>query len=69
MKGRQHQTAAILGALVVLAAATMGGCSTSSTGASTEMAPEVSGVALDGVRVSLTEYRGKPVVLAFMASW
>ena len=32
-------------------------------------AADFSGVTLDGVNVSLSEYRGKPLVLAFMASW
>jgi|DewCreStandDraft_5_1066085.scaffolds.fasta_scaffold00018_71 peroxiredoxin len=32
-------------------------------------APDVSVVTLDGRRVSLAEWRGKPVVLYFMASW
>ncbi len=34
-----------------------------------EIAPDFSGVTLDGREVSLSEYRGKPLVLAFMASW
>jgi peroxiredoxin len=32
-------------------------------------AADFSGVTLDGADVSLSEYRGKPLVLAFMASW
>ncbi len=47
----------------------------SSTGAnqppstSADAAPDFSGVTLDGSEVSLGYYRGKPLVLAFMASW
>lgn len=33
------------------------------------LAPDVSVVTLEGRRVSLAEWRGKPVVLYFMASW
>lgn len=33
------------------------------------LAPEVSGVTLAGTTVSSSEYRGRPLVLAFMASW
>jgi len=77
MRGREYRTAAVLGALLVLAVALLAGCSWSATGGSTpgsvtgrtEVAPDFSGVTLDGVQVSLSEYRGKPVVLAFMASW
>lgn len=36
---------------------------------SEDAAPDFSGVTLDGLDVSLSEYRGKPLVLAFMASW
>jgi hypothetical protein len=32
-------------------------------------APDFAGVTLDGAEVSLSEYRGKPLLLAFMASW
>ncbi len=34
-----------------------------------DAAPDFAGVTLDGSGVSLGEYRGKPLVLAFMASW
>jgi peroxiredoxin len=34
-----------------------------------EAAPDFSGVTLDGTEVSLSQYRGKPLVLAFIASW
>ncbi|NLF17691.1 MAG: redoxin domain-containing protein [Lentisphaerae bacterium] len=49
---------------------TTGGSATTATADSGgEPAPDVSGVTLDGTKVSLSEYRGKPLVLAFMASW
>lgn len=32
-------------------------------------APAISGVDIDGVRVALTDYRGKPVLLYFWATW
>lgn len=34
-----------------------------------DSAPDFAGTTLDGTNVSLSEYRGKPLVLAFMASW
>lgn len=36
---------------------------------SEDVAPDFTGVTLDGADVSLSEYRGRPLVLAFMASW
>ena len=73
MTGRHYRTAAVLGALLVLSTAILAGCSatgsTGTTAGARETAPEFSGVTLDGTRVSLSEYRGKPLVLAFMASW
>jgi hypothetical protein len=39
------------------------------SGGSGKAAADFSGVTLDGADVSLSEYRGKPLVLAFMASW
>jgi cytochrome oxidase Cu insertion factor (SCO1/SenC/PrrC family) len=42
---------------------------TQTTGAGGAQAPDFSGVTLAGDEVSLSEYRGKPLVLAFMASW
>ena len=68
MKNGGMKTAAVLGALLVISAAVLGGCSASSDGAA-NLAPDFSGVALDGTQVSMDEYRGKPLVLAFMASW
>jgi hypothetical protein len=55
-----------LGAFLVLVTAALAGCGSGNTG---ERAPLFSGATTDGVSVSLSEYRGKPVVLAFMASW
>ena len=45
--------------------ATTGGASTSST----TLEAGFSGVTLDGTEVSLSEYRGRPLVLVFMATW
>jgi len=42
---------------------------TVATKTSLPAAADFSGVTLDGLAVSLSEYRGKPLVLAFMASW
>jgi len=76
--------AAFLVASVIASAALLAGCgldgstttkpdSTSGTAApptvSADTAPDFTGVTLDGLDVSLSEYRGKPLVLAFMASW
>lgn len=72
-------TAALLLLLVavVMAGAACGGSSSegeAQTTATTDapsgvMASDFSGVTLDGQEVSLSQYRGKPLVLAFMASW
>jgi mevalonate kinase len=61
-------------ALVVVALLAMsvffGGCGSSSeSGVATPAAPVFSGKTLAGDDVSLTMYRGKPLVLVFMASW
>jgi cytochrome oxidase Cu insertion factor (SCO1/SenC/PrrC family) len=77
MFARNFRTAAVLGALLLLAMVTLAGCSSSSssggasgsTAGSADTAPEFSGATLDGMQVSLGDYLGKPVVLAFMASW
>jgi len=76
MMGRQFRSAAVLGALLVLivglAAAcgsSGGGGSSTSTAGTLKPAPDFSGATLAGEAVSLSEYRGKPLVLAFMASW
>jgi hypothetical protein len=58
----------ILGVLlagVALAAASCGTAATIARGP----APDFSGTTIEGVSVSPSEYRGKPLVLAFMASW
>jgi cytochrome oxidase Cu insertion factor (SCO1/SenC/PrrC family) len=74
----------VTGAVLVLATAALAGCSLGTTSTTAPLpagtgyptsatsagsAPDFSGVTLDGVDVSLSEYRGKPLVLAFMASW
>jgi len=67
---RLFVTAAIVALIVALLSVPSLGCgSTAATGGSTGAAADFSGVTLDGVNVSLSEYRGKPLVLAFMASW
>jgi hypothetical protein len=70
-----------LAALLLIAFAGCGSGATSSatTGAaaaagseataSAKAAPDFAGPTIDGLDVSLSEYRGKPLVLAFMASW
>lgn len=63
-------TAAIVALIVVLLSVPSLGCGSSTTpGGSGDTAADFSGVTLDGASVSLSEYRGKPLVLAFMASW
>ena len=71
MIGRPERSAAVIGALLVLAMALLAGCGGSGSSAVTtaQEAPDFSGVTIDGSEVSLSEYRGKPLVLAFMASW
>ena len=84
MFSRNYRTAAVLGVLVVMAAAALAGCSSSSgtgtvpggsansvdsTAVSADKAPDFSGTKLDGTPVALSDYLGKPVILAFMASW
>ena len=84
MFSRNYRTAAVLGVLVVMAVTTVAGCSSSSssgavsdgnggsvdsTARPAEMAPGFSGTRLDGTPVALSDYLGKPVILAFMASW
>jgi hypothetical protein len=79
-----YRTAAVLGVLVVMAVTTLAGCSSSSgtstapgdtpgsvesTVASSDKASGFSGTLLDGTPVALSDYLGKPVILAFMASW
>ena len=65
-------TVVLLGTVLVLATAALAGCGSGGsggTGGGGDAATDFSGTTLDGVEVSLSEYRGKPVVLAFMASW
>jgi cytochrome oxidase Cu insertion factor (SCO1/SenC/PrrC family) len=42
---------------------------TTATDVDGDAAPPLGGSTLDGKAVSLSEYQGKPLVLAFMASW
>ena len=56
----------LLVVLLPLVAALFVGCGSGRTG---RLAPGFVGTTLEGAKVSLSEYRGKPVVLAFMASW
>jgi hypothetical protein len=63
---RLANTAAIAAVAVVLVATLLAGCGSGTAG---RAAAGFSGVTLEGVNVSLSEYRGKPLVLAFMASW
>lgn len=46
-----------------------GGTNNSTPATSADSAPDFSGTTLAGLDVSLGAYRGKPLVLAFMASW
>jgi hypothetical protein len=67
---RMLATAAVIAAVVALLALPSLGCgSVGTSGGSARLAADFSGVTLDGANVSLSEYRGKPLVLAFMASW
>jgi len=67
--------AVLASAVLVLAAASLVGCGpgttetqeTASGGGGGDL--DFNGKTLDGVDVSLGGYRGKPLVLAFMASW
>jgi cytochrome oxidase Cu insertion factor (SCO1/SenC/PrrC family) len=65
--------AAFLVALIAVLSVACGSSATSSTGGATATTAKAdagfSGVTLDGTEVSLSQYRGKPLVLAFMASW
>jgi cytochrome oxidase Cu insertion factor (SCO1/SenC/PrrC family) len=64
---------AFLVALIVVISVGCGSAETTTTGgASTSSATleaGFSGVTLDGTEVSLSEYRGRPLVLVFMATW
>jgi hypothetical protein len=56
----------ILAVLLPLMAVLFAGCGSGLVG---RAAPGFVATTLDGAKVSLGEYKGKPVVLAFMASW
>ena len=59
----------ILGLLLAMLLAFAAGCGSSTGADKGSPAPDFSGTTLDGQRVSLSMYRGKPLVLAFTASW
>jgi len=71
----RYEAAAVLGVVLavvlLVAAATLAGCSQSpvTASASAATAPDFSGTTLTGAQVSLSGYRGKTLVLNFMASW
>ncbi len=71
MMGRRSRGARVVGALLMMGVFLVVGCGGSDPGggASVKTAPDFSGITLEGSQVSLSEYRGKPLVLAFMASW
>jgi len=59
--------AVVLGIALLAVALLVGACG--SSGGSGKVAPAFSAQTLDGTAFSLADYRGKPLVLAFMASW
>lgn len=63
----------LLAAVACGSSASEGTTETTQTAQTTDaggaQAPDFNGVTLAGEEVSLSEYRGKPLVLAFMASW
>lgn len=64
-------TAAVVAFVIAAASYIMAGCGPATVqqdGAGAQAA-DFSGTTLDGVDVSLGAYRGRPLVLAFMASW
>ncbi len=75
LRDRAFLLVAITGLLVAGAAWLFAGCSSTSSDTNTSkdlgaaLAPDFSGVTLDGEQVSLSDYRGKPVAVVFMASW
>ena len=60
---------AVLALLLTMVIAFAAGCGSSTVAGKGTPAPDFSGTTLDGQSVSLSMYRGKPLVLAFMASW
>lgn len=64
--------ALVVGIFVVLAALALPGCgcgAEAAAGDDSTLATDFTGFTLGGEKVSLSQYRGKPLVLAFLASW
>lgn len=60
---------AVVSSAMVFAACSSGEGADSSDTTAAMVAPEFSGVTLEGQQVALSDYLGKPVVVVFMASW
>lgn len=71
LRSRTIMLVGVILALLLTASVVLSGCSSSVEISTTTKAPapDFSGVTLDGEQVSLSGYRGKPVVVVFMASW
>lgn len=60
----------VLSALAALAVAGCGGAEESAPPAqTTRAAPEIEGISLDGERLSLEDFRGRPVFVNVWSSW
>lgn len=60
----------VLSALAALAVAGCGGAEESAPpGQTTRAAPEIEGISLDGERLSLEDFRGRPVFVNVWSSW
>ncbi|HLA80100.1 MAG TPA: hypothetical protein VJP78_00505 [Thermoleophilia bacterium] len=60
---------AFVALLLAMVLGSVAACGTSTGAGNRSPAPDFSGTTLDGQSVSLGGYRGKPLVLAFMATW
>jgi cytochrome oxidase Cu insertion factor (SCO1/SenC/PrrC family) len=58
----------VFAGLLMLTTFLPAGCGSPSVSAG-KIAPDFAGKTISGTDVSLSQYRGKPLVLAFMASW
>jgi hypothetical protein len=67
-RGPLSGPAAVVALVFIIVGLSLGGCGSSGSDEGSA-APGFSGVTLEGRQVSLSGYRGKPLVLAFMASW